>query len=90
MPRRRTLALLAVPLVVALGVASRRWPVGVHVWDKSAGGYRCGDGNWVRIHTNFPHHRDGVLKLLQCEHSREAVIPLYRAAYERVLGEATQ
>ena len=43
------------------------------LWDKIAGAYRCGDGNWVRIHTNFPHHRDGVLKLLQCEHSREAV-----------------
>jgi crotonobetainyl-CoA:carnitine CoA-transferase CaiB-like acyl-CoA transferase len=43
------------------------------LWDKIAGAYRCGDGNWVRIHTNFTHHRDGVLKLLQCEHSREAV-----------------
>src|SRR5690242_9095599 len=43
------------------------------LWDKIAGAYRCGDGNWVRIHTNFPHHRDGVLKLLQCEHDREAV-----------------
>jgi crotonobetainyl-CoA:carnitine CoA-transferase CaiB-like acyl-CoA transferase len=43
------------------------------LWDKIAGAYRCGDGNWVRIHTNFPHHRDGILKLLQCEHSREAV-----------------
>ncbi len=43
------------------------------LWDKIAGAYRCGDGNWVRIHTNFPHHRDGVLKLLQCAHDREAV-----------------
>src|SRR6478609_6547041 len=43
------------------------------LWDKIAGAYRCGDGNWVRIHTNFPHHRDGILKLLQCEHDREAV-----------------
>jgi crotonobetainyl-CoA:carnitine CoA-transferase CaiB-like acyl-CoA transferase len=36
-------------------------------WDKIAGLYRCGpegaDG-WVRLHTNFAHHRDGVLQLL--------------------------
>ena len=36
-------------------------------WDKLAGLYACGplgrDG-WVRIHTNFAHHRDGVLRLL--------------------------
>jgi crotonobetainyl-CoA:carnitine CoA-transferase CaiB-like acyl-CoA transferase len=43
------------------------------VWDKIAGLYRCGDGRWVRLHTNFPHHRDGVLKLLGCAYSREAV-----------------
>src|SRR5262249_29804554 len=29
-----------------------------------AGLYRCGDGRWVRLHTNLPHHRDGVLALL--------------------------
>src|SRR5438552_539715 len=44
------------------------------LWDKIAGLYRCGDGRWVRLHTNFPHHRDGVLKLLGCEYSREAVL----------------
>jgi crotonobetainyl-CoA:carnitine CoA-transferase CaiB-like acyl-CoA transferase len=43
------------------------------IWDKIAGLYRCGDGRWVRLHTNFPHHRDGVLKLLGCDYSREAV-----------------
>jgi len=36
-------------------------------WDKLAGLYACGpdaaDG-WVRLHTNFAHHRDGVLRLL--------------------------
>ena len=35
------------------------------LWDKIAGIYECGDGRYVRLHTNFPHHRDGVLKLLQ-------------------------
>jgi crotonobetainyl-CoA:carnitine CoA-transferase CaiB-like acyl-CoA transferase len=43
------------------------------VWNKIAGLYRCGDGRFVRLHTNFPHHRDGVLKLLGCDYSREAV-----------------
>jgi crotonobetainyl-CoA:carnitine CoA-transferase CaiB-like acyl-CoA transferase len=41
-------------------------------WDKIAGLYRCGDG-WVRLHTNFPHHRDGVLRLLGCGHERDSV-----------------
>lgn len=41
-------------------------------WDKIAGLYRCRDG-WVRIHTNFAHHRDGILKLLGCGYEREAV-----------------
>ena len=29
--------------------------------DPITGAYRCGDGGWVRIHANFPHHRDGAL-----------------------------
>ncbi len=43
-------------------------------WDKLSGLYPCGadrsDGGpdgpagWVRLHTNFAHHRDGVLRLL--------------------------
>ena len=43
------------------------------LWDKIAGLYRCGDGRFVRLHTNFPHHRDGVLTLLGCTHDRVAV-----------------
>lgn len=42
-------------------------------WDRIAGAYRCGDGRWVRLHTNFPHHRDGVLGLLACSHERQSV-----------------
>lgn len=33
-------------------------------WDRLAGLYHCGDGGAVRLHTNFPHHRDGILALL--------------------------
>jgi crotonobetainyl-CoA:carnitine CoA-transferase CaiB-like acyl-CoA transferase len=42
-------------------------------WDPLAGAYQCGDGRWVRLHTNFRHHRDGVLRLLKCEGTRDAV-----------------
>jgi crotonobetainyl-CoA:carnitine CoA-transferase CaiB-like acyl-CoA transferase len=42
-------------------------------WDRIAGTYRCADGRWLRLHTNFPHHRDGMLKLLGCAYDREAV-----------------
>ena len=42
-------------------------------WDDIAGTYRCGDGRWVRLHTNFPHHRAGMLRLLGCDGTREAV-----------------
>lgn len=47
-------------------------------WDKIAGTYQCGDGRWVRLHTNFPHHRDGVLKLLGCAYDRAAVAEALR------------
>ncbi len=43
------------------------------LWDPIAGVYQCGDGRWVRIHTNFAHHRDGVLKILGCANDRDAV-----------------
>jgi crotonobetainyl-CoA:carnitine CoA-transferase CaiB-like acyl-CoA transferase len=43
------------------------------VWNKVAGLYRCGDGRWVRLHTNLPHHCAGTLKLLGCEEDRAAV-----------------
>jgi crotonobetainyl-CoA:carnitine CoA-transferase CaiB-like acyl-CoA transferase len=34
--------------------------------------YRTADG-WVRVHTNFPHHHDGVLRLLGCADDKAAV-----------------
>ena len=41
--------------------------------DSIAGLYCCGDGRWMRLHTNLPHHCSGLLKLLGCEHDRAAV-----------------
>jgi hypothetical protein len=37
--------------------------VAPNLWDKLAGLYACKTGR-VRLHTNFAHHRDGVLRLL--------------------------
>ena len=48
-------------------------PPAPHLWDKLAGLYRTRDHRWVRIHTNFVHHRDGVLALLGCANDRDAV-----------------
>jgi crotonobetainyl-CoA:carnitine CoA-transferase CaiB-like acyl-CoA transferase len=41
-------------------------------WGPVAGLYQCGDGRWVRIHANFPHHEAGVLEVLGCERTRES------------------
>ncbi|MBK9082107.1 MAG: CoA transferase [Rhizobiales bacterium] len=43
------------------------------LWDALAGVYHCGDGRFVRLHTNFPHHRKGVVDLLECADTREGV-----------------
>ncbi len=40
--------------------------------DAIHGLYRTRDG-WVRLHTNFPHHHDGLLRLLGCAHEKAAV-----------------
>lgn len=41
-------------------------------WDAIAGVYKVRDG-FVRLHTNFAHHRDNVCKVLNCAPEREAV-----------------
>ncbi|MGI9478549.1 MAG: CoA transferase [Hyphomicrobiaceae bacterium] len=43
------------------------------LWGPIAGLYQCGDGRWVRIHANYPHHEAGVLDVLKCDCNREAV-----------------
>ncbi|MDJ0386698.1 CoA transferase [Roseomonas sp. E05] len=62
-------------------------------WDALAGLYRCGEGGAVRLHTNFPHHRDGILALLGgLPPEREAVAAALRgwsaAAFEEAAAEA--
>jgi crotonobetainyl-CoA:carnitine CoA-transferase CaiB-like acyl-CoA transferase len=46
-------------------------------WDAIAGLYPCADG-FLRLHTNFAHHRAGVIRLLGCADNREAVAEALR------------
>ena len=64
------------------------------MWDKFSGAYRCADG-WVRIHTNFAHHRDGALRLMGLDAATasradaEAVMLTRNAlAFEQAAAEA--
>jgi crotonobetainyl-CoA:carnitine CoA-transferase CaiB-like acyl-CoA transferase len=41
--------------------------------DPIFGFYQAGDGRWIQIHSNLPHHHEGALKVLGCEDTREAV-----------------
>jgi crotonobetainyl-CoA:carnitine CoA-transferase CaiB-like acyl-CoA transferase len=53
-------------------------------WDGIAGVYKTRDQRFVRLHTNFPHHRGAVCKVLECKPEREEV----QAALMRWDGEA--
>ncbi|QOZ24807.1 CoA transferase [Bradyrhizobium sp. CCBAU 51753] len=53
-------------------------------WDKIAGVYRVKDNRFVRLHTNFPHHREAVCKVLNCNAERDDV----QAALMQWDGEA--
>ncbi len=46
-------------------------------WDPIAGAYPTRDG-WVRLHTNFPHPRDGIRALLKCGNTKEDVAAALR------------
>jgi crotonobetainyl-CoA:carnitine CoA-transferase CaiB-like acyl-CoA transferase len=53
-------------------------------WDAIAGIYRTRDQRYVRLHTNFRHHRDAVCKVLNCKPERDDV----QAALMQWDGEA--
>lgn len=69
--------------------------VATNPWDKIAGLYAC-RGGWVRLHTNFALHRDGVLRLLGLpegpETGRDAVAqalaPWEAVAFEQAATDA--
>jgi len=35
--------------------------------------FQCGDGRWIHLHGGFPHLNDGILELLGCANTQEAV-----------------
>jgi crotonobetainyl-CoA:carnitine CoA-transferase CaiB-like acyl-CoA transferase len=53
-------------------------------WDAIAGIYKTRDQRFVRLHTNFRHHRDAVCKVLNCKPERDDV----QAALMQWDGEA--
>jgi crotonobetainyl-CoA:carnitine CoA-transferase CaiB-like acyl-CoA transferase len=53
-------------------------------WDAIAGIYKTRDRRFVRLHTNFPHHRAAVCKVLNCKAGRDGV----QAALMQWDGEA--
>jgi crotonobetainyl-CoA:carnitine CoA-transferase CaiB-like acyl-CoA transferase len=53
-------------------------------WDAIAGIYRIRDQRFVRLHTNFRHHRDAVCQVLNCKPERDDV----QAALMQWDGEA--
>src|SRR6266403_4431287 len=53
-------------------------------WDAIAGIYKTRDRRFVRLHTNFRHHRDAVCKVLNCKAERDDV----QAALMQWDGEA--
>ncbi|KAL6301987.1 CoA-transferase family III [Sparassis latifolia] len=53
-------------------IVNGRLPSG-SLFDDLAGLYKTKDNSYVRLHTNFPHHRQGILDILRCEPTKEAV-----------------
>ncbi len=61
-------------------------------WSPLSGFYETADGRWIQLHTNFPHHRDGVLAVLGAADDRAAVAGAIKtwvgAALDQRLAEA--
>lgn len=41
-----------------------------YLWDEISGHYRCGDGRWVQLHCNYPHHMAGATAAFKSQVSR--------------------
>jgi len=58
------------------------------LWNPIAGFYATGDGRHFQLHTNFPHHLDGVLRLLGVPAERAAVAAAIRSWRGQELEDA--
>lgn len=60
--------------------------------DPLMGFYETRDGRWIQLHTNFPHHRQGVVRLLGCADDHAGVSSAIRgwdgAALDQALADA--
>ncbi len=60
--------------------------------DPVMGFYATRDGRWIQLHTNFPHHLAGMLKVLGCANDRAAVAEAIRgwdgAVLDQTLADA--
>ncbi len=60
--------------------------------DPLMGFYETRDGRWIQLHTNFPHHRQGVVKVLGCADNLVGVSEAIRgwegAALDQTLADA--
>jgi crotonobetainyl-CoA:carnitine CoA-transferase CaiB-like acyl-CoA transferase len=60
--------------------------------DPLMGFYETRDGRWIQLHTNFPHHRQGVVKVLGCADNHACVSEAIRgwegAALDQTLADA--
>jgi crotonobetainyl-CoA:carnitine CoA-transferase CaiB-like acyl-CoA transferase len=52
-----------------------------YIWDDISGYYQCGDGRWVQLHCNYPHHMANATTAF---HS-----PVSRAGMQHVLDKMT-
>lgn len=60
--------------------------------DPLMGFYETRDGRWIQLHTNFAHHREGVVNVLGCANDRDAVAAAIRGwegvELDRTLADA--
>lgn len=57
-------------------------------WHAVSGFFQAGDGRFIQLHCNFPHHRERALAVLGCAESREAVEKAMQAVHAAALEEA--
>lgn len=62
-------------------------PVG-EAWAPLSGDYQARDGRWIRLHCNFPHHADAVIRVLGTASDRAAVTQAVRTWDAFALEEA--
>lgn len=43
------------------------------LWSPLSDFYQTQDNRWIQLHCNFPHHQQGVIKLLGCENNKSSV-----------------